>query len=182
VVSGGKIEVAKRQGKRIPEGWALDHSGRPTRDPALALEAGRLLPLGSLPETSSYKGYGLAVAVDILCGVLSGGSFGLELSGAWGDQAGVAHIGHFHAAIKIEAVKPFDRFLDRIDELLSQLTHSPPAGAPRVRYASEPEDEVERDCRIRGISLHPEVVDQLKALAYGRDLGLAWERLVSNPR
>ena len=69
VVSRGRISAAAARGETIPLGWACDREGRPTQDPNLALE-GLLLPVGG------YKGYGIALLIDILSGVLTGGAFG----------------------------------------------------------------------------------------------------------
>ena len=69
VVARGKIRKAHRQGEPIPLGWALDESGTPTTDPSAALK-GTLLPIGG------PKGYGLALMVDVLAGMLSGAAFG----------------------------------------------------------------------------------------------------------
>ena len=72
VVALGKLILAQKLGKSIPEGWALDKDGRPTTDPA-AGRAGSLVPIGGA------KGSGLAIMVDVLCGILSGGPYGPHL-------------------------------------------------------------------------------------------------------
>src|SRR5258707_9432146 len=72
----GKIEIARRRGEPIPEGWAVDSEGRATTNPDDMVGGGALLPLGSDRERGGHKGYGLAIMVDILCGVLSGGNWG----------------------------------------------------------------------------------------------------------
>src|SRR5207249_52572 len=75
-VAIGKLSVAARWARPIPEGWALDATGRPTTDAALAYETRLLTPLGGSREQGGHKGYGLAVMVDILSGVLAGASRG----------------------------------------------------------------------------------------------------------
>ena len=72
VVALGKLILAQKLEKSIPEGWALDKDGRPTTDPA-AGRAGSLVPIGGA------KGSGLAIMVDVLCGILSGGPYGPHL-------------------------------------------------------------------------------------------------------
>lgn len=67
-----KIEILQRKGERIPKTWALGPDGKVTTDPNVALETAALLPLGGLEETAGYKGYGLALAVEILCGIMAG--------------------------------------------------------------------------------------------------------------
>ncbi|MBI4242004.1 MAG: Ldh family oxidoreductase, partial [Candidatus Rokubacteria bacterium] len=75
-VAIGKLTIASRWGKRIPEGWALDEQGHPTHDPDVALKNRFLTPLGGTRELGSHKGYGLGVLVDILSGVLPGAVYG----------------------------------------------------------------------------------------------------------
>ena len=67
--------MALRWGKPIPPGWALDEEGLPTTDPTVAVETRHLTPLGATRELGGHKGYGLAVMVDILSGVLAGAMF-----------------------------------------------------------------------------------------------------------
>lgn len=176
VASKGRIEELAKSEEPLPEGWALDSSNQITTDPAKALEALRLLPLGSRAETGSHKGYGLGLAVDILCGVLSDGSFGLELSGAEGHRPDVAKLGHFFAAIQIRAFGPFVRFRNRIDEMLRKLKSS--SGTGRIYYPGEPEYEIEQDRRANGIPLPPELASELEGIARSLKLQDAWEHLL----
>jgi LDH2 family malate/lactate/ureidoglycolate dehydrogenase len=71
-ITVGKLLLASKKGEKIPLDWATDNEGRPTDDPAKALR-GFLLPMGG------HKGFGLALMIDILCGVVTGGSFLHEL-------------------------------------------------------------------------------------------------------
>jgi LDH2 family malate/lactate/ureidoglycolate dehydrogenase/isocitrate/isopropylmalate dehydrogenase len=76
-VAGGKFEIALRLGKAIPVGWGLTAEGLPTTDPSAVYPGkGSLLPLGSDPERSSHKGYGLGLLVELLTAVLAGGPTG----------------------------------------------------------------------------------------------------------
>ena len=86
VVALGKLILAQKLGKSIPEGWALDKDGRPTTDPA-AGRAGSLVPIGGA------KGSGLAIMVDVLCGILSGGPYGPHLHDLYvmDEPQGVSH-------------------------------------------------------------------------------------------
>jgi LDH2 family malate/lactate/ureidoglycolate dehydrogenase len=178
--SRAKIEAAKQKGEAIPQGWSLDPTGQPATDPEAALEALRLLPLGSTTETGSHKGYGLGLGVEILCGVLSGGSFGAELSGAEGTKPDIAHIGHFFAALQIQAFGPFLRFRYRLDEMLKKLTSSSAPEGPRIFYPGEPEFEAEEERRANGIPVPATVASQLEGLARGLDLKDAWEHVLAS--
>ena len=176
------LEEAIRLKETISPDVALDASGKPTTDPKTALEAMRLLPLGSNPESGSHKGYGLALAVDILSGVLSGGSFGKELAGAEGTHPSVAGIGHFFMAFRIRSFGPWVRFRNRIKEMMDSLVKTPASGAPRVYYPGEAEFAIEQDRRANGIPLEPRVADELEGLARERDIYDAWEHLVEGKK
>jgi LDH2 family malate/lactate/ureidoglycolate dehydrogenase len=76
----GTIRSAATAGQPIPDGWALDRDGEPTTDAAAAL-AGLLRP------AADAKGFGLALAVDLLCGLLSGGSLGAGVASMYADPA-----------------------------------------------------------------------------------------------
>ncbi len=151
VVAGGKLDVARLRGETIPLGWALDAAGNPTTDPVAARQ-GALLPLGG------PKGYGLAVVLDILCGVLSGGRFGKGLGGPGSS--------HYFEAIQIEAFTLYEDFLGRIGELVDQLHDCPPAtGSSGVVLPGEPEHRL-RAQRLRdGLPLEDTLVGELDALA-----------------
>ena len=72
VVAEGKIRTHYISGRRVPEGWLLDHEGRSTTDPAVLYESpqGTILPLGG---AQSYKGFGLGLILELWAGGLSGG-------------------------------------------------------------------------------------------------------------
>src|SRR5437867_7346776 len=106
----GKIEIARRRGELIPEGWAVDSEGRDTTDPHAMINGGALLPLGSDRERGGHKGYGLAIMVDILCGVLSGANWGpftppFALRQEIPSRSVGNGIGHFFGAMQIDGFK-----------------------------------------------------------------------------
>src|SRR5207253_7532113 len=72
----GKIEMARRRGEKIPEGWSVDRQGHVTTKPDDMVNGGALLPLGSDRDRGGHKGYALAIMVDVLSGVLSGANWG----------------------------------------------------------------------------------------------------------
>jgi LDH2 family malate/lactate/ureidoglycolate dehydrogenase len=155
VVAGGKLDMARIKGEPIPLGWALDKEGKPTTDP-VAARAGALLPLGG------PKGYGLAVVLDVFCGVLSGGRFGKGL----GDKGS----SHFFEVLSIESFTPFDEFLERMGELIDQLHDCPPAdGSSGVVLPGEIEHRLrERNLRD-GLPLEATLVEELNILARSLD-------------
>ena len=116
IVPIGKIELYAKQGRRIPLGWALSPEGNPTDDPNDVLEKkGSLLPLGGFGEEfGGHKGSGLALAIDILCGVLTGANYGTLVKHTTAREP--ANVGHFMIVIDINRILPTDLFLDRIEE------------------------------------------------------------------
>ena len=68
VVAKSKFKEYKQNNKSLPEGWALDINGKPTTDPDEAM-AGLVLPM------AGFKGYGIAMMIDVLAGVLSGAAY-----------------------------------------------------------------------------------------------------------
>ncbi|MBI2913503.1 MAG: Ldh family oxidoreductase [Chloroflexi bacterium] len=159
-IAMGKVETAARSGEPLAEGWALDGEGRPTTDPAVVYREGGLTPLGGTAEGSSYKGYGLAVAVDIFCGILSGTGWSLRLDDA-SSQAG-----HFFAAFDVAAFGDADQFRQGVGEMLRTLQEAEPAeGAERVLVPGQREFETRADREKNGVPLHPKLLARLDRFA-----------------
>lgn len=157
--AAGKIGVAARNGTPIPPTWALGADDRPTTDPNEAMRTIKLLPLGATKEGSGHKGSGLALWVDIMCGVLS-------MRGFHGHTSDPGEVNHFFGAWKIEAFGPLDEYRELMDARLRSIRETPPAeGFTRVLHAGQPEFESEVDRRANGIPLHPTVIDKLRALS-----------------
>ena len=172
-----RLEDAVRSGETIPPGLALDKSGKPTEDPKAALEAMCLLPLGLSAEAGSYKGYGLALAIDILSGVLSGGAFGRHVARATRSHGEIAGIGHFFIVVRLGAFGPWEPFRNRIKEMLRELTGTKAEGAPRVYYPGEDELAIDQERRASGIPIHPDVAAELEGLARRLDIYDTWEHV-----
>jgi LDH2 family malate/lactate/ureidoglycolate dehydrogenase len=151
VVAGGKLDVARLKGEPIPLGWALDKEGHPTTDPVAARQ-GALLPLGG------PKGYGLAVVLDVLCGVLSGGRFGKGL--------GLRGSSHFFEVYQIESFTPYDEFIARMGDMVDQLHNCPPAeGSSGVMLPGEIEHRLRQRRLQEGLPLEDTLVQELNVLA-----------------
>jgi len=163
-VAIGKLSVAFRWGKPIPPGWALDEDGQPTTDPTVAYETRHLTPLGATRELGGHKGYGLAVMVDILSGVLAGAAFA-DVRRRDPDPVR-PDIGHFFGAIDIARFRDLDAFKADMDDLLQTLKDSPKAeGQDRIYVAGEPEWECEARRRREGIPIAPGLVTQLREVS-----------------
>jgi LDH2 family malate/lactate/ureidoglycolate dehydrogenase len=158
-VAMGKVEIAEREGKEVPEGWGLDSEGKPSTDIDTIRHRGGLTPLGGTAITSSYKGYALGVVVDILCGVLSGTGYSMIVGSATG-------VGHFFSAWNIEAFRPLDEFKSMMDDMQRGFRTAEPAeGADRVLLPGQREFETRAERERLGVPLHIRVAQDLDKLA-----------------
>jgi len=165
-VAVGKLSIAMRWDKPIPEGWGLDEQARPTNDPKKVLASRLLSPLGGSRELGGHKGFGLGVLVDILSGVLSGAVYGDVLDRKGLRAQKLTNTGHCFAAIDIKRFRPLDEFTADMDDLLGTLQEMPTAeGHERVYTAGQPEAETERHRRAAGIPVAPVLAWQCNEIA-----------------
>jgi LDH2 family malate/lactate/ureidoglycolate dehydrogenase len=166
VVAKGKIMLAQKKRVPIPPTWAADGWGRPTTDPDVALSDGVLLPFGG------YKGSGIALALDVLCGVLPGGAFGFGVAAiAALDRS--TEVGHLFAALDIAAFSPVGEFKEKVDRMIREVRATPPAeGIERIYVPGEIEFEKEVESDTNGIAISQAVLDELHGCAskYGVEL------------
>jgi LDH2 family malate/lactate/ureidoglycolate dehydrogenase len=155
----GKLIERWRQGLAVPAGWAVNSAGAPMTNGYRAAAARHLTPLGGTPEGASYKGYGLAVAMEILAGVLTG--VGIEPS-ADGRRP---RVGQFFLALDPGRFGDGD-FGERLDELVTWLRDTPPLTTGRdVQVAGDPERLVLAERERLGIPLARAVVEDLREVA-----------------
>jgi len=130
----------------IPAGWAMDKEGVPTTDTVAAYN-GLVAPLGG------YKGYGLAMMVEILSSVLSGGAIASELGGIRFVDKPV-RVSHCYLAIDIARFMPVEEFEERVARLVEIMKSTPPAkGFDEVLVPGEPEKRIEARRRVEGIPI-----------------------------
>ncbi len=157
VVARGKIRRADRLKERIPEGWAFDETGTPTTDPAAALK-GTLMPIGG------PKGYGLALMIDVLAGMLSGSLYGPEIR-TFHELKGATGVGVFTLAIEIERFMPIGQFTGLFENYLASIKASRKAkGVARIYLPGEIEYEKEQKNLTEGIEVSPATAGKLNAL------------------
>jgi len=157
VVARGKIRRAQRMKERIPLGWALDDTGTPTTDPVAALK-GSLLPIGG------PKGYGLALMIDVLAGLLSGSQYGPEVK-TFHQPLGPTGIGVFTMAIDIERFMPLHQFKDLMTSYAKSIKKTKKAKeVSQIYLPGEIELEKEKKSITEGIELDSTVVKSLNEL------------------
>lgn len=162
----GKIRLAASEGREIPETWATDPEGQPTTDPEAAI-AGMLLPIGG------PKGYGLAVVVDVLTGVLSGGQSGAGVQGLYADTSVPNDCAHFFLALDVESFAEPQEFTGRLRKLAGQIQDSESApGVDSLLLPGQLEAERHEQSEDQGIELDESTLTNIQEAAelVGADL------------
>lgn len=170
-VAGGKIYAARTRGEQIPNTWLVGANGRPTTDPS------GYPHIGALQPASGHKGYGIALLIEILSGVLSGAAVTAKV-GSWLHDDGTKSTDHGAAfiAINIAAMMPAGQFAARMENMIEEIHHAPLAeGAERIYVPGEMEwERYERSLR-EGIALPSDVVASLEEAAQMSGLNLRSE-------
>jgi LDH2 family malate/lactate/ureidoglycolate dehydrogenase len=168
-VARGRIILYAKQNKTLEPGWALDKHGVPTTDPHVALD-GLLSPIGG------YKGYGLSLAIDFLCGILTGSKYGAHFPGFLADNmTDPTDVGSIFAAINIESFMDLKEFTATIDRAIREIKASPLAeGAKRIYIPGEIEFEIKNERLAQGIPIPDPVVEDFIAL--GKELGIPFPK------
>jgi LDH2 family malate/lactate/ureidoglycolate dehydrogenase len=161
-VAYGKIQLHEKLKEPIPIGWGVDEEGQPTSDPSKIKPGGHgaLLPLGGMEITAGYKGYGLAVLVEIFCSALSGGCY----LGQVGSPAkpNPTCVSHFFMAVNIDSFRPIFDFRNQMDDMIRLLKSSPLAvGRDEILVAGDKEFEYQRFNMEHGVPLVKPIVDDL---------------------
>jgi len=170
ITQRGKIEVAARAEKPVPEGWVIDDQGEPLTEPNQILAdmgraAAALLPLGGAGELlAGYKGYDLAAMVEILSASLCGGVFMKDLLGFAADGSRRPYmLGHFFLVIDIQHFIPLElsrRITGQIMRALQASRKAP--GQDRIYVAGEKEYHNEQRIRERGIPVNRNLRQELQ--------------------
>jgi len=176
-VARGKIITAAREGRPIPEGWAMTREGLPTTDAKEAL-SGFLLPM------AGPKGSALSYAVEIISGILTGALVGPELPRMYEQLDQPQQVGHFFLAFRPDLFRPLTEFTSRMDQVMEDVRAVEPApGVDRVLVPGDLERMREAENRRLGIPVSPGVRKEFAELAKRYDVELPWElRITSEER
>jgi LDH2 family malate/lactate/ureidoglycolate dehydrogenase len=167
VAARGKIRLAVSTHDRIPLGWALDSDGQPTDDPQAAMK-GTLLPIGG------PKGYGLALVVDILAGVLTGPSYGAHIASIH-DLTSQVTTGFVVQALDITAFMEPGDFERNIQALISEIRESPRSrNVERIFLPGEIELRKKQERLKSGIPVPDSLRRELLHLAEALGVQLEW--------
>jgi (2R)-3-sulfolactate dehydrogenase (NADP+) len=154
-VARGKLMVAAKEGKAIPEGWALDVHGNPTTDPKAGM-AGSMLPIGAV---SSPKGSMLALMVELLVTAVIGAQFGFEASSFFVDEGNQPRIGQAFIVIDPAALSGADQYFARIEVLIAEMQVDADVRLPGVRR-----EALRANALANGIQVPGTLISQLQAL------------------
>lgn len=167
-VAGGKVNAAKALGLPIPDNWIVDRDGRPTTDPSQFFNGGALLPM------AGHKGYGLALLIETLSGILSGAAIRWGIR-SWmlADASLPTEHGAAFLAIDPRCIVPEGGFRSRMDALIDEIHAAPKAeGSERIYVPCEREWDNFQRATAEGISLPADVADSLHGAAKLSNLDL----------
>ena len=154
-----KLHMLQWEGKRMPEGYAIDAAGQPITDPGVYFATeGAILPLGSSSAFGVHKGFGLLLLSDVLTGLLSGdGGSMLRRKGEHSHAFCALHIGAFPTG---------GEFTELMDTVVEKLHATPTVpGAGRIRYPGERGNLIYEERSATGIPLRRHVVNDLQEMS-----------------
>lgn len=155
-VAKSKINEARNRNEQIPVGWALDANGNPTTDPIEAIK-GLMLPM------EGHKGYGLALTIDVLSGVLSGAAFLNGVGKFYSEDNKCMNVGQ--TFIVIDPMQVYgEEFYDTMDAYVETIHKSPSNGKNIVSIPGDNKMKKKRESIIDGVSLSLSTVEKLNKL------------------
>lgn len=152
----GMMMWYEKEGKPMPDSWALTPAGERTTDPAAAMQ-GPLLPIGE------YKGYGLSLITDVLAGVMTGSLFGMNV---FQDESH-HDVGHVMLALDPAAFMPREQVDERLEALIAEVKGAPAIDPARpVVLPGEVEFGRMQEREANGVPLSRDTVEKLRTLAH----------------
>lgn len=156
IVAKSKLLMAKNNGERIPEGWALDQNGYPTTDPMEAIK-GFLMPM------AGNKGYGIALTIDILSGMLSGAGFLNKVNKFYSLNGEPMNVGHMFVAIDPSQIYEGD-FAEDMDQYIQLIRNSKAIEGRQVSIPGDRKNHSKSLAEKNGICLSEDTVNMLERL------------------
>lgn len=163
-VAGGKLLLASKKGEKIPLDWATDREGRPTDDPDEGFK-GFLLPLGG------HKGLGLSYAVDILCGLITGGVFQHQMKSMYQHSEEPSLTGHFMIVLNPLVFISREEMKTRLADFYQTIKTSPMWDKSKeMMLPGELEHRTALERKAKGIPLPEKLYHELVVL--GAEMGV----------
>jgi ureidoglycolate dehydrogenase (NAD+) len=151
-VAWNKVLNARIEGHDLDPGIAVDKDGNPTTDPHRAQAA---IPLGG--PIYGYKGYGLAFAVDLLCGVMNGMTFGRHINSMYEDLQNPRKIGHLLVALDPGRFAGGAALESQVDAVVADLRTQ-----GDILYPGEPEEREMAERLVKGIPIDAEALKDMR--------------------
>ncbi|MHA1559912.1 MAG: Ldh family oxidoreductase [Alphaproteobacteria bacterium] len=155
-LAGSTVRSHISAGDQLPAGAAIDDGGGTTVDPN-KIKEGALLPFGGA------KGYGLALMVEMLAGVLSGAGVSNGVASMYADFTQGGHNGHFMLAIDITRWLTQEDYFDRFEALIATIEAS--GSGNEVLLPGEIRWRNYRDAAVHGISVPAELCSTLSSIS-----------------
>ena len=167
LVAQGKLILARKEGRQVPLGWGIDKDGRPSSDPDAILSGGTLLPFGGA------KGYGIALAIEVLCACVANAARSTEMGSMYNFDR-TQDTGFVIGAFDISKVVDPDQFGRSVCQLFRDMKSSPKAeGVDTIYIPGEIEDEKYARAERDGVELSDAVADELRGIA--GELGIPFD-------
>jgi LDH2 family malate/lactate/ureidoglycolate dehydrogenase len=168
----GKIRMAEKERRPIPDNWAVKADGSPTTD-AVAAIAGMLLP------SAGPKGFGLAFVIDLMCGLLSGGAIGDEVKPLYGDPSMPYDCSHLFIAVDVAHFCDVNEFRTRAAAAAERIRSGRRARGVDALFAPGEPEWRRRQSANYAVQLAPEVAAMLVRM--GRELRVSVAPLDTMP-
>ncbi len=161
VQAWGKVLAAQEAGEDIPGDWAVDEGGRPTTDPD---------DVEALVPVAGPKGYGLAMMVDVLSGILLGLPFGKDVSSMYADMRRGRDLGQLHIVIDPARFAGAETFREMISATRRELNALKPApGFDQVLFPGQDKEIVRAGYERDGIEIDDDIMAYLESDIVHRD-------------
>lgn len=166
VFTFNKVKQLREEGLQAPAGVGADSKGIETTNP---YEIVTLLPIGG------YKGYGLSMAVEILCSLLTGMPYGPHIPKMFEAPMNERRfLGHFITAMRIDCFQDKEVFKERLSEMMKEIRSGPPLDKDvPVMVAGDPEKKIAQNRMRNGIPVNKKVFDIFMAIGKEYEINLA---------
>jgi ureidoglycolate dehydrogenase (NAD+) len=155
-ISYGKVALARKENRRIPEEWALDESGRPTTDPR---------KVAGMHPMAAHKGSGLALSIDVFCALMTGMPFGPHINRMYFELEEPRCLGHFMTFWDISRFVPLEEFKRRMGQMIDELHELPRyRECEHIYYPGEVEARHRSERLEKGIPLEEGLYRELSEL------------------
>jgi LDH2 family malate/lactate/ureidoglycolate dehydrogenase len=173
VVASGRLILMRKKGEKIPLGWAVDKDGVPTEDPYEGYEAG-----GSLAPVGAHKGYGLALAHEMLTALLTGGKITRQIKSLYEeDETRIQGTCHSFMVIDPDCFIGRNEFRKAMDQYIGRIKETGKAkGVAEIFMPGEIEARTETERLEKGIPVTEATATELKNLAERMDLELVFSK------